>query len=228
MLKNVGAGYARWTRLAIIAALAGLTVGACAPGAPMSDAELDRGHQFGPAYQVEHTVHRHLVPVSATNVLIDEAQFRDLYEFLVGVGARGGDRVVLAARRSRLEQRAQVELFLTRVGVHSDLKLIKDQEASAEDDGYDLAILVRFDRYTPRQPQCGVWGEKVKTNYYNTSPRNFGCSTVASRQQQVAYPSSLIEGELLAFPEGDVAAEAITRYRARKVEEIEEVSAGGG
>jgi type IV pilus biogenesis protein CpaD/CtpE len=208
--------------------LAVLALGACAPGIQLSDAELDRGHQFGPAYEVEHTVHRHLVPVSATNTLIDETQFRDLYGFLIGVGVRAGDRVVLASRRSRLEQRAQVHEFLRRVGVHSDLKLIKEPEASAVDDGYDLAILVRFDRYTPRQPECGKWGEKVKTTYYNTSDRDFGCSTVANRQQQVAYPSSLIEGELLAFPDGDFAAEAISRYRGRKVEAIEEVSASGG
>ncbi len=228
MLKNIGSRHARPTMLAVIAALAGLTVGACVPSTPMSDADLDRGHQFGPPYQVEHTVHRHLVPVSATNTAIDEQQFRDLYNFLIGVGARNGDRVVLASRRSRLEQRAQVHEFLARVGVRSDLKLIKEPEASAIDDGYDLAILVRFDRYTPRPPECGAWGEKVKTTYYNTSLRDFGCSTVRNRHQQVAYPSSLIEGELLAFPEGDIAAGAITRYRARGVEAIKTESAAGG
>jgi pilus biogenesis lipoprotein CpaD len=214
--------------LTVIAVFAGLTLGACAPSAPLSDAELDRGHQFGPSYQVEHTVHRHLVPVSATNTLIDESQFRDLYGFLVGVGVQAGDRVVLASRRSRLEQRAQIHEFLRRAGVRSNLKLIKDPEASAEDDGYDKAILVRFDRYTPRQPECGQWGETVRTGFYNISYRDYGCSTVANRQQQVAYPSSLIEGEQLSFPDGDFAAEAIGRYRIRQAEEIEEESATGG
>ena len=33
---------------------------------------------------------------------------------------------------------------------------------------------------------------------------------------------------MLAFPDGDFAAEAISRYRGRKVEAIEEVSASGG
>lgn len=228
MLEKIGSKHMRRMRLAVVAALAGLALGACAPGAPMSDAELDRSHQMGPPYLVEHTVHSHLVPVSATNTLIDDSQFRDLYDFLIGVGVRGGDEVVLASRRSRLEQRAQVHEFLRRVGVRSDLKLIKEPEASAEDDGYDQAILVQFDRYTPRQPECGIWGEKVRTNFYDTPYRDFGCSTVANRQQQVAYPSSLIEGELLAFPEGDFAAEAITRYRTRAVEAIEEESAAGG
>jgi pilus biogenesis lipoprotein CpaD len=176
---------------------------------------------------VEHTVHRHLVPVSATKTLIDEQQFRDLYGFLVGVGARTGDLVVVASRRSRLEHRAQVHEFLRRAGVHIDLKLIKEPEAGADDDGYDTAILVQFDRYTPRPHECGKWGEKAKTNFYNTSQRNFGCATTAYLQQQVAYPSSLIAGEQLSFPEGDVAAQAVSRYRGRKIETIKQESAAG-
>lgn len=212
------------------AALLSLTVlGACGvPSEPFTDAELDRGHQFRPPYQVEHTVHRHLVPVSATKTLIDEEQFRDLYDFLIGVGARTGDAVVLASRRSRLEHRAQVQEFLRRVGLRPETKLIKDPVAGAEDDGYGQAILVRFDRYTPRHYACGRWREDLRTGFNNTSPENFGCATTSAVQQQVAYPSSLIKGSLLDFPEGDVAAQAVSRYRGRKVEAIKAESATGG
>lgn len=214
--------------LAGLAVLAAVSLGACAtPAVPLSDAELDRGHQFRPPYQVEHTVHRHLVPVAATNATIDERQYRDLYNFLIGAGARTGDMVVLASRRARLEQRAQVQNFLWRVGLRPETQLIKELEPGSEDDGYDNVILVRYDRYTPRQHECGKWGEKVKSNYYNTSPTNFGCATTNAMQQQVAYPSSLIEGTLLDFPEGDVAAESVSRYRGRRIEDIKPEGAGG-
>ena len=220
MLEKIGTRDTRRTRLAIVAALAALALGACAPGIPLSDAELDRGHQLKPPYQIEHTVHRYLVPVSATNTLIDDSQFLDLYEFLIGIGARTGDTVVLASRRSRLEQRVQVHEFLRRVGLRPEVKLIKEPDPGSDDDGYDQAILVRYDRYTPRQYECGKWGEEVKTTFYNTSLKNFGCATTNAMQQQVAFPSRLVEGQLLDFPEGDVAAEAIKRYRERSVEEI--------
>jgi len=228
MMEMIRSKAARRTSVALLAAIAGLTLGACAPGTPLTDAEIDRGHQFRPPYQVEHTVHRHLLPVSTTKALIDDKQFRDLYSFLIGAGAQTGDKVVLASRRARLEQRAQVEEFLRRVGLRLETKLIKDLDAGSEDDGYDQVILVRFDRYTPRQHECGKWGEKVKTTYYNTSLRNFGCATTNAMQQQVAFPSTLIEGQLLEFPEGDFAAEAVSRYRGRKIQEIKPESVGGG
>lgn len=214
--------------LAIAVVIAGLGLGACVPSELLSDAEIDRGHQFGPPYQVEHTVHRHLVPVGATNTLIDETQFRDLYGFLIGVGAKTGDTVVVASRRARLEQRAQVHEFVRRVGLIPETKLIKEPEAGSEDDGYDQVILVRYDLYVTRQHECGKWSEKVKTNFYSMSLQNFGCSVTNAMQQQVAYPSTLIEGQLLDFPEGDVAAEAVSRYRGRRVEEIKAETVSGG
>ncbi|UCH73430.1 MAG: hypothetical protein JSU82_13925 [Rhodospirillales bacterium] len=217
----------RQPAFAVIWMVAGLALGACVPSQPLSDAEVDRGHQFQPPYQVEHTVHRHLVPVSTTNTLIDDSQFRDLYGFLIGAGAKTGDTVVLASRRARLEQRAQVHEFLNRVGLIPETKLIKEPEAGAEDDGYDQVILVRYDRYTTRQHECGKWGEETKTTFYNMPLKNFGCATTNSLQQQVAYPSTLIEGHLLDFPEGDFAAEAVSRYRGRKVEQIKTESVGG-
>jgi pilus biogenesis lipoprotein CpaD len=228
MTQTIRSKRPRRARTAAIAAMAVLMLGACAPSTPLTDAEIDRGHQFRPPYQVEHTVHRHLVPVSATNTLIDDRQFRDLYGFLIGAGAQTGDNVVLASRRARLEQRAQVHEFLRRVGLRPETKLIKDIDAGSEDDGYDQVILVRFDRYTPRQNECGKWGEEVKTTFYNTALRNFGCSTTNAIQQQAAFPSSLIEGQLLDFPEGDFAAEAVSRYRGRKIEEIKPETVGGG
>lgn len=227
MMNRVG--FKRSENWAFIAAalLVGLALGGCAPSTPVSEAELDRGHQFRPPYQVEHTVHRHLVPVSTVNTLIDDTQFRDLYEFLIGAGAQTGDNVVLASRRARLEQRVQVLEFLRRVGLKPELKLIKDPDPGSEDDGFDQAILVRYDRYTSRLYECGKWGEEIKTNYYSTSLQNFGCATTNAMQQQVAYPVSLIEGQLLDFPEGDFAAEAVSRYRGRKIEEIRPETVGG-
>lgn len=221
MFTNIGSnGFVR-RPLAGLFALAGLiALGACAPSNPPSDAELDRKHRFKPPYTVEHTVHRHLVPVSTARAEIDEQQFRDLYDFLVGVGVRTGDNVIVAARRSRLDRRDEVTKFLRRAGVIPDLRLIKEGAVSGDEDGYDNAILVQFDRYTPRQPDCGNWGEPVKTNFYNTSLEDFGCTTTAALQQQVAYPSSLIAGQPLTFPEGDVAAESVSRYRGRKTEAI--------
>lgn len=228
MLYKTGSRDMRRPWLAAVTALAALGLGACAtPSVSLNDAELDRAHQFRPPYQVEHTVHRHLVPVSTTNTLIDDTHFRDLYGFLIGAGAQTGDTVVLASRRARLEQRAQVQEFLRRVGLIPETKLIKEREPGSEDDGYDQAILVRFDRYTVRQHECGKWGEGIKTTFYNTSLRNFGCATTNAMQQQVAYPQSLIEGQLLDFPEGDFAAEAVSRYRGRKIEEIKPESVKG-
>lgn len=228
MTKTIRPKTAIRSGFALTATIAGLMLGACAPSTPLTDAEIDRGHQFRPPYQVEHTVHRHLVPVSTTNTLIDDRQFRDLYGFLIGAGAQTGDKVVLASRRARLEQRAQVHEFLRRVGLRPETKLIKDLDAGSEDDGYDQVILVRFDRYTPRQHECGKWGEEVKTSFYNTALKNFGCATTNAMQQQAAFPSSLVEGQLLDFPEGDFAAEAVSRYRGRKVEEIKPETVGGG
>lgn len=198
-----------------IALLAGLMLAACAPSGPPSEEMVTQRQQFGRPYQVERTVHTHLVPVSATNSKIGEQQYRDLYSFLIGSGARTGDVVVLASRRSRLDHRGQVQEFLRSVGVRPVTKLITDPKAGAEDDGYGEAILVQFDLYLPQQHVCGQWGEEVKTTYYNTPLKNFGCTTTNAMQQQVAYPSSLIEGNLLAFPEADNAAKPVTGYFGR-------------
>lgn len=216
-------------RVACLSAVAiGVSLlGACAPAEPLSDERLDELHRLHPPYEVDRTVHQHLVPVNPIRTEIGEQQLRDLYGFLVGVGARPGDIVVLAAREPRFAQRDQVENFLNRLGLRPELRTIRTGGVNAEDDGYDAAILVQYELFLARVPDCGKWHNEVATNFYNTNAPNFGCASAASLQQQIAYPSSLIRGKTLDFPEGDVAAESVSRYRGRKVEQIETVSPGG-
>ena len=201
--------------VAVLVALAG-----CGPAMPMTEGALTERHKFKPEFQVEHTTHRHLVPVVPTTVDFQEQQRRDLYEFLVGVGAQPGDRVIVAARRERLEHRGEIVRFVRQLGLHPDLRLIKDPKPGAEEDGYDKAILIRFDRYVTRDFECGRWKSDFATRFYNINPPDFGCTNTLALQQQVAYPSSLIAGEALDFPEGDVAAGSVSRYRGRKTEKI--------
>lgn len=193
---------------------------ACSPGKPLSEQELTEAHQFRPEFQVEHTVHTHLVPIDPSKIDFREQQRRDLYDFLVGVGAQPGDKVIVAARRNRLDHRKDVVRFVRELGLVPDLRLIKDLKPGNEGDGYDRAVLIQFDRYVTRDPDCGRWKDTFTNRFYNASPPNYGCANTAALQQQIAYPSSLIVGETLDFPEGDVAAESISRYRGRKVEQI--------
>lgn len=202
----------------VTAALAGLA--SCGPAVKMSDEDLASRHQFKPAFQVENTTHRHLIPLNPADIDFVEQQRRDLYDFLVGVGAQPGDIVIVAARRARLDHRGEIVEFVRRMGLKPDLRLIKEPKPGAEDDGYDTAVLIQFHRYVTRNPDCGEWDYKYSTRFYNTSPEDFGCSNTAALQQQVAYPSSLVVGATLDFPEGDVAAESVSRYRGRKVEQI--------
>jgi pilus biogenesis lipoprotein CpaD len=199
-----------------VVALAG-----CGPATPMSEEDLTERHKFRPEFQVEQTVHHYLVPVDPAKVDFVEQQRRDMYDFLVGVGAQPGDKVIVAARRERLDHRSEIVRFVRQLGLHPDLRLIKDPKPGAEDDGYDKAILVQFHRYVTRDPECGVWKEDFETRFNNVNPPNFGCANTAALQQQVAYPSSLIAGETLDFPEGDVAAESVSRYRGRTVEQLQ-------
>lgn len=196
-------------------------LGACAPAEPLSDERVEELNRFKPPYEVERTVHQHLVPVNPTQTEIGEQQLRDLYGFLAGIGARPGDRVVLAAREVRFDQRDEIQRFLQRMGLRPELQTIKARGVGLADDGYDSAILVRYELFVTKQPVCGEWHREVDTNFYNTSLGNFGCAATAAMQQQVAYPSSLIQGETLDFPEGDVAAESVSRYRGRKIQDIE-------
>lgn len=204
-----------------------LLVGACAPSTPLSDERVDELQQFRPPYEVERTVHQHLIPVNPTLTGVGEQQLRDLYGFLTGVGAKPGDHVILASRETRFEQRAEVQRFLQRLGLQPELRTIRAAGAAAADDGYDNAILVQYELFVARQPDCGQWHREVASNFYNTSLPDFGCSTTAAMQQQVADPSTLIQGKTLDFPEGDVAAESVSRYRGRKVEEIAPETVGG-
>lgn len=199
----------------MLVALAG-----CGTPTPMSEERLTERHMFRPQHEVEHTVHRHLVPVDPAKVDFVEQQRRDLYEFLVGVGAQPGDRVIVAARRERLDHRGDIVRFVRQLGLTPDLRLIKDPKPGAEDDGYDKAILIQFYRYVTRSPECGEWKQDYETRFNNVSPPDFGCANTVVLQQQAAYPSSLIAGETLDFPEGDVAAEAVSRYRGRRIEQI--------
>lgn len=201
--------------IAILAGIAG-----CGPAVQISEDEIDRRHELKPPVQVEHTVHRHLVPLDPARTDFVEQERRDLYDFLVGVGALPGDSVIVAARRERMDHRAEIVQFVRRLGLKPDLRTIKDPKPGAEDDGYDKTILIQFDRYVTRDLECGEWEDRYSTRFHNLRPHNFGCSTTANLQQQVAYPSSLLRGETLDFPEGDVAAESVSRYRGRKVEEI--------
>lgn len=206
-------------RLAVSCVVLAL-LAACSPGKQMSEEELNARHAFRPAPEVEQTVHRHLIPLNPQNVEFYEPQRRDLYDFLVGVGAQTGDTVIVGARRSRLEHRGKIVEFVRRLGLKPDLRLIKDPKPGAEEDGYDTAILVQFHRYVTRAPECGKWDSNYTTRYNNVNPPNFGCANIATLQAQIAYPSSLISGETLEFPEGDVAAESVSRYRGRRVEQI--------
>ena len=207
------------SRLCALATALALLAG-CGTAIPMSEEELTERHKFRPEYQVEHTSHRHLIPVDPAKTDFVEQQRRDMYDFLVGVGAQPGDKVVVAARRARLDHRSEVVRFVRQLGLHPDLRLIKEPKAGAEDDGYDKAILIQFNRYVTRDLECGRWKQDYATRFNNVNPPDFGCSNTAALQQQVAYPSSLIAGETLDFPEGDVAAQAVSRYRGRKVEAI--------
>lgn len=202
----------------VLAAI-GVALAACTPGRPLTEQELADGHKFKPEFQVEHTVHTHLVPIDPARIDFPEQERRDLYDFLVGVGAQPGDRVIVAVRRNRLDHRHIVVQFVRELGLEPDLRLIKDLKPGNED-GYDRAILIRFDRYVARNPDCGNWDNSYIARFNNINPKNFGCANTAALQQQIAYPSSLIQGETLDFPEGDVAAESISRYRGRKVEQI--------
>ncbi|MBE9557881.1 MAG: hypothetical protein IMF08_13565 [Proteobacteria bacterium] len=208
-----------------ILATALLVISGCGPAAPMPEEELTERHQFRPQFQVEQTVHRYLVPVNPAKVDFVEQQRRDMYDFLVGVGAQPGDEVIVAARRERLDHRGEIVRFVRQLGLHPDLRLIKDPKPGAEDDGYDKAILVQFHRYVTRDQDCGKWKQDYATRFNNVNPPDFGCANTAALQQQVAYPGSLIAGKTLAFPEGDQAAGSVSRYRGRKVEGLKAESA---
>lgn len=179
---------------------AGIAVlAACAPAQPLPEEELAELHRFRPPHQVEHTTHRHLVPVNPDQTEMAEQQRRDLYDFLVGVGARPGDEVVVASRRARLDHRGAVENFIRRLGLRPDTRLIKETKAGDAPDGYDNAILIQFELFIVQHHDCGQWGETVKTSFYNTTLKNFGCATTAALDQQIAYPSSLIRGKTLSY-----------------------------
>lgn len=201
------------------------SVTGCGPATKISEDELAERQAVKPARTVEHTVHSHLIPLDPSSTDFTEQERRSLYDFLVGVGAMPGDKVIVAARRERLSHRAPVVHFVRRLGLVPDLRLIKDLKLGNEDDGYDRTILIRFDRYVVRNLECGRWKDEYSTRFYNLRRHNNGCANVAALQQQVAYPSSLISGEALDFPEGDVAAESVSRYRGRRVEGIKAESA---
>ena len=212
---NIGRFVRRGFLVGMLVAVAG-----CGTGTPMPEEELAKRHKFRPDIQVQETVHSHLVPVNPVNVEFPEQQRRDMYDFLVGVGARPGDKVMVAARRERLEHRGAIVRFVRELGLNPDLRLIKDPKPGAEDDGYDKAILVQFRRYIAGDLECGAWKSDFATRFNNVNPENFGCANTAALQQQVAYPSSLVAGETLDFPEGDAAAKSVSRYRGRAVEGI--------
>lgn len=216
----------RATRMSLLAAFGTALLGACAPSQPLSDDRVSELHQLRPPHEVERTVHQHLIPVNPTQTGIAEQTRRDLYDFLIGVGARPGDRVVLASREARFEQRGEVLEFLNRLGMRSELRTIKAKDPNAPDDGYDNAILVRYDLFVARNPNCGAWHNEDVTGFYNAPNPEFGCATTSSLQSMVAYPSSLVQGQPLDFPEGDVAAESVSRYRGRATEALQVESVG--
>ena len=219
MRKSESYGNGKSSALALVAA-AVLGLAGCAPSTQLSEDDLTRSHAFRPPIEVERTVHEHLVLLDPTKPEISEQQRRSLYGFLVGVGAQPGDTVIIAARRARLDHRSEIVQFARQLGLNPDLRLIKEPKPGAEDDGYDTAILVRFDRYVTRKLECGRWKHDYATRFNNVNPPDFGCTNTAALQQQVAYPSSLIAGEPLDFSEGDVAAASVSRYRGRKTEKI--------
>ena len=223
-MRNSGS-YGNRNIVAVVLSVAAiLALTGCSGAVPISEEDLEQTHAFRPPFEVERTVHEHLVVIDPTKPEISELERRNLFGFLVGVGVQPGDVVMLAARRNRLEQRSSVIRFLRQAGVRPDIRLIKESDANLEDDGYDRAIIVRFERYIAKTPECANWHKKVKTNFYNNSLSNFGCANTAALTQQIAYPSSLIRGVTLDYPEGDVAAGSVSRYRGRKVEKIEKVA----
>lgn len=225
-MRNPGSCENRKIVAVALSVAAVLVLAGCSGAVPIAEDDLVRSHAFRPAIEVERTVHEHLVLIDPTKPEISEQERRNLYGFLVGVGVQPGDNVILASRRDRLEQRGSVFRFLRQAGVRPDPRLIKESDANLEDDGYDRAVIVRFERYIAKTPECANWHREIKSNYYNNSPANFGCANTAALTEQVAYPSSLIRGVTLDYPEGDVAAESVSRYRGRKVEAIQAEKTG--
>jgi len=174
---------------------------ACAPGEPIADDKLAELDRFGPPHEVQFTTHDYLVPINQAKSEFTDRTLRDVYGFLVGAGARPGDTVILAARETNLDQRASLVTFIRRLGLQPDLRTIKAPSGGVAD-GYETVILIRYDRYIALQPECGIWENDPRRNFYNVAPPNFGCSTTAALDQQIAYPASLISGTPLGMSGG--------------------------
>ena len=184
------------------ALIAVLSLSACGPAQPLPEDARTQGNMLGPVNQVEMTVHQHQVAFDPSRPTISEQERRSLYGFLVGAGARPGDRVLLASRRNRLAHRGQVERFIRSLGLRPQTRWIKETKGGATVDGYDTVIYVRYEHYVAIVPECGRWSERVATGFYNTTPANFGCATRANLSRQIAYPSSLVTGESALFSSG--------------------------
>lgn len=186
----------------VFALIAVLSLSACGPAQQISGEARQQGNMLGPVNQVEMTVHQHQVAFDPSRPTISEQERRSLYGFLIGAGARPGDRVLLASRRNRLAHRGQVERFIRSLGLRPETRWIKESKGVVAVEGYDTIIYVRYEHYVAITPECGRWSERVATGFYNTVPANFGCATRANLTRQIAYPSSLVTGESALFSSG--------------------------
>ncbi len=207
----------------VIMALAVFVTG-CAKEQPMAKERVAELNQFGPPVSVQYTSHTHLVPTNSATIEVPERNLRDLYGFLIGLNARPGDRVMLAARTERMEQRDQIEVFLKKLGLRPETRVIKERMQSAPDDGYDNVVMVEYKAFLPLIPECGKWDPNEMRNYENVNMSNYGCSNKAALAQQAAYPQHLVQGLPLDLTDALMAVGAVVNYQTGRVKDVQPVT----
>jgi type IV pilus biogenesis protein CpaD/CtpE len=88
--------------------------------------------------------------------------------------------------------------------------------------------VVEIGRYLVTTPACPNWSKAPGTDFTNSFPSNWACTTQTNLGQMVAYPSDLVSGQPLSPALGPTEVTAVDRYLTDRVKPPRASSASSG
>lgn len=228
-------------RLGLVPALA-LAVAGCGPTLDGGNPALGWNEMGSPKeLEVEHAQVRHAVHFDTDQATISGVERDRLLTFLAAVDLGRGDSIrleghaderasdlynlELAARRAEAVRRLlhaqgfeRVEMHETAYGERAPRATASAEEAWRQNRRVEVVV----DRHLVVLPPCPDWSRRSGTDFANQPHTNFGCAVQTNLGLMIAEPRDLERGRPLGPADGTREAEAIVRYRAGEVTELEE------
>jgi len=162
--------------------------------------------------KVDRVRYAHAVRFLPASTRLEGAERDGLDDFLGRVQAGPRDTVLLAASTSDAVSGRRLETVSAYLLHRSVPSRLAGDGAATEVAGPD-AVSVVVERYAVTLAGCPDWSDTPGRTWNNTVSRNWGCATATNLGLMVVAPGDLAAGRTPGPMDGELAAQAVHRYR---------------